>query len=99
MLSDSQESPTLFYIYPFQALLKEHADDGLFLVGGAMRGTYVDLMADLDAFIATEIPQLKVHNVTKADFPPDASFPPSSEIIAQAAVIAADAYLAQAQKP
>jgi hypothetical protein len=62
-----------------------------------MRGTYVELMADLDSFIASEIPQLRVHNVTKVDFPPDATFPLSSEVVAQAAVTTADRYLAEAQ--
>ena len=81
-----------------KALLKTHADDGLFLVGGAMRGTYVELMADLDAYIASEVPQMRVHNVSKADFPPDTPFPPSSEVIAVAAVTAADHYLAQEAK-
>ncbi len=80
-----------------KALLKEHSEDGLFLVGGAMRGTYVELMAELDDFIAKEIPQLRVHTVTKADFPPDTPMPPSSEVIAVAAVTAADHYLAEAQ--
>lgn len=81
-----------------KSLLKTHADDGLFLVGGAMRATYVDLMADLDAFIAQEVPQLRVHNVTKADFPPDVTWPPTSEVLGIGAVAVADRLLAEDQK-
>ena len=79
-----------------KALIKSHADDGLFLVGGAMGSTYADLMADLDKYIADEVPTMRVHNVSKADFPPDCPMPPTEEIISQAAVTVCNALLAKA---
>ena len=46
-----------------------------------MNKEYPELMAELNAFIASEVPSIIVHNTTKTDFPPDCPMPPTEAIV------------------
>lgn len=60
--------------------------ESLFIVGGAMKKEYPELMAELYAFISENAPTVIVHNTTVADFTPGCSFPPSEEVVAESGV-------------
>jgi len=62
-----------------KTVLSEAPPDSLFLVGGAMMGSFPDLMKDLLEHIAAECPNVSTHCTVKGDFDPDVTFPPSTE--------------------
>lgn len=65
----------------------------LFIVGGAMNSSHPDLMAELNSFIASEVPSIIVHNTTVGDFPADCPKPPTEDIVNQSALTIANRYL------